>query len=274
MANALSQIMSRKRDDVAVRKRTRSSRDLEELAARQSPPRGFRDQLNKPGLRLIAEIKRASPSKGLIRADFDPTDHALAYESGGASCLSVLTDGPGFQGEDDHLIAARSACALPVLRKDFCCDPYQVLESRALGADAILIILAAIDDACSSELMSAAEALDLDVLVEVHDREELDRAERLGAPLIGVNNRDLRTFETRLETFEALAPHAPQSALLVAESGIVTHQDALRMQRAGAGALLVGESLMRQDNLTTATRVLLGRSMDATGTLDADSEQA
>jgi indole-3-glycerol phosphate synthase len=234
---------------------------LEIAAAVQSvdPPRGFAQALaDAPGLALIAEVKKASPSKGLIRADFDPPTLARAYADGGATCLSVLTDGPSFQGADAYLVAARAAVGLPVLRKEFLVDPWQVAESRALGADAILVILAMIDDALAADLIAEAKAYGMDALVEVHDAAELARAASLGATLIGVNNRDLRTFVTDLTATERLAPFAPADALLVAESGIFTPEDARRLAQAGAKAMLVGESLMRQPDVTAATRVLLG----------------
>jgi indole-3-glycerol phosphate synthase len=229
-------------------------------AARSAdPPRGFAQALVRaPGLALIAEVKKASPSKGLIRADFDPPALARAYAVGGATCLSVLTDGPSFQGADAYLVAARAAVDLPVLRKEFLVDPWQVAESRSLGADAILVILAMIDDALAADLIAEAKAYGMDALVEVHDAAELARAAALGATLIGVNNRDLRTFVTDLAVTERLAPDAPAGALLVAESGIFTREDAQRLAAAGAKAMLVGESLMRQFNVTAATRALLG----------------
>ncbi|MCA1660795.1 MAG: indole-3-glycerol phosphate synthase TrpC, partial [Novosphingobium sp.] len=234
---------------------------LEELGRAQGPARGFRRALERTvahGFALIAEIKKASPSKGLIRADFHPAEHARAYARGGAACLSVLTDKPYFQGHEDYLIAARHAVSLPVLRKDFMVDPWQALESRAIGADAILIIVAALDDAQMAEIEAAALEQGMDVLAEVHDAAEMDRAARLRSRLIGVNNRNLKTFETDLATTEQLAPLAPEGALLVAESGIVTHADLERLTKSGVRAFLVGESLMRQRDIAAATWALLG----------------
>ncbi|MDB5443992.1 MAG: indole-3-glycerol-phosphate synthase [Phenylobacterium sp.] len=261
MSDILSKIAAYKRDEVAARKAARPQAVVDAAARAANPPRGFRAAIERahgPGrLALIAEIKKASPSKGLIRADFDPPALARAYEAGGAACLSVLTDEPSFQGADAYLAAARAASALPCLRKEFLLDPWQVAESRALGADAILVILAMVDDALAAELMAAAAALGMDVLVEVHDEAELDRAAGLGAELLGVNNRDLRTFVTDLAVTERLATRAPRDALLVTESGIFSAADAARLERAGAKAMLVGESLMRQADVAAATRSLL-----------------
>jgi indole-3-glycerol phosphate synthase len=253
----LQKIAAYKREEVAVRKAERPTVSTEGVSA----PRGFRAALERahaPGrLALIAEIKKASPSKGLIRADFDPPALAGAYEAGGAACLSVLTDAPSFQGADAYLTAARDAVALPCLRKEFLVDPWQVAESRALGADAILVILAMVDDALAADLMAEARRLGMDALVEVHDEAEMARAGGLGAALVGVNNRDLRTFVTDLSATERLAALAPPDALLVTESGIFTPQDVARLERAGATAMLVGESLMRQPDVAAATRTLL-----------------
>jgi indole-3-glycerol phosphate synthase len=259
--NKLEEICATKRDEVAARKRSTTDAQLAEAIRSRTPPRGFEAALRAraaTGYALIAEIKKASPSKGLIRADFHPAQHAAAYEAGGAASLSVLTDAPYFQGHEDYLIAARAACTLPVLRKDFMVDPWQCLEARAIGADAILIIVAAIEDAAMVEIEAAARELGMDVLVEVHDEAELERAsQHLQSRLIGVNNRDLRTFETSLTTTERLAPLAPQGALLVGESGIAAHADCQRLARAGVRTFLVGESLMRASDVAAATRALL-----------------
>jgi indole-3-glycerol phosphate synthase len=258
MADKLTEICETKRAEVAARKAGASLADLDALAAAQTPPRGFRAALEAaPGFALIAEIKKASPSKGLIRADFHPADHARAYAQGGAACLSVLTDAPYFQGHEDYLVAARAACPLPVLRKDFMVDPWQVAEARAIGADAILIIVAALDDGAMAEIEAAAIERGMDVLVEVHDEAEMARAARLRSRLIGVNNRDLKRFVTDLGTTERLAPLAPEGALLVSESGIESHADLVRLAACGARAFLVGESLMRQPDVAAATRELL-----------------
>ncbi len=257
--SVLEHIIAYKRDEVAARKKARAWDHLDSAIRKQTQPRGFAKALRERTDRkaLIAEIKKASPSKGLIREDFDPPALAKAYEAGGAACLSVLTDAPSFQGHEDFLIAARAACALPVLRKDFMVDEWQIAESRAIGADAILIIMAAVDDELASDLADVTGAYGMDALVEVHDEKEMDRAVRMGFKLIGVNNRSLATFETDLSITERLAERAPKDTLLVSESGIFTHDDLLRLRRAGARAFLVGESLMRQPDVTAATRALL-----------------
>ncbi len=258
--SVLDRIIAYKRDEVAARKVARSQSELDGAIRRQGPARGFVEHLlETPGPALIAEIKKASPSKGVIRADFDPPGLARAYDEGGASCLSVLTDAPSFQGHEDYLVAARKACDLPALRKDFMIDEWQIVESRAFGADAILIIMAAVDDALASDLNDAAETFDMDVLFEVHDESEMARALRLGFKLIGINNRSLATFETDLAVTERLAAMAPKDILLVSESGIFSHADIARLSAVGARAFLVGESLMRQDDVEAATRALLGR---------------
>ena len=261
MTDKLAEICATKREEVAARKAFATLDDLDRAAREAGAPRGFRYALEakaRTGIGLIAEIKKASPSKGLIRADFRPAEHAVAYEQGGAACLSVLTDAPYFQGHEDYLMDARAACALPVLRKDFTLEPWQVAEARAIGADAILIIVAALEDAEMAEIEAAALERDMDVLVEVHDEAELERAARLRSRLIGVNNRDLRTFRTDLATTERLAPLAPEGTLLVGESGINSHADCERLAAAGVRCVLVGESLMRQDDVARATRELLG----------------
>ena len=262
MSDILASIAAYKRDEVAARKAERTQGMVEAQAWAEGAPRAFRaalEQAHAPGRHaLIAEIKKASPSKGLIREDFDPPALARAYEAGGAACLSVLTDAPSFQGADAFLVAARGAVALPCIRKDFLVDPWQVAESRALGADAILVILAMVDDDLARALMSEARRFGMDALVEVHDESEMARAGALGAELVGVNNRDLRSFVTDLAVTERLAPLAPRDALLVTESGVVTHDDARRLERCGARAMLVGESLMRQADVTAATRTLIG----------------
>ncbi len=257
----LAAIGAYKQGEVAARRAATPLAALEERARQASPPRGFRAALERgraPGrLALIAEIKKASPSRGLIRADFDAAGLARAYEAGGATCLSVLTDGPSFQGADTDLTAARAAGPLPCLRKDFLIDPWQVAESRAIGADAVLVILSLVGDSLAAELLAEARRLGMDALVEIHDEAEIDRAAALGADLIGINNRDLRTFVTDLAVTERLSEKIPASALLVTESGIFTATDAARLERAGARAMLVGEALMRQADVEAATRALL-----------------
>jgi indole-3-glycerol phosphate synthase len=265
MSDILDDIAVYKREEVRARRAERTQAEAEAAARQAEAPRGFRDALlraHAPGrLALIAEIKKASPSKGLIRADFDPPSLARAYDTGGAACLSVLTDGPSFQGADAYLTAARAAVTLPCLRKEFLVDPWQVAESRGLGADAILVILAIADDSLAAELVAEAARFGMDALVEVHDEAEMARAGRLGATLIGVNNRNLRTFVTDLAVTERLAAQAPANALLVTESGIAAPADVARLERAGARAMLVGESLMRQADVTCATRALLGAAL-------------
>ena len=258
--NKLTQILDTKAGEVAERRAIRSLSDLDAIDA--GPVRGFaaalQAKIDAGGFGLIAEIKKASPSKGLIRSDFNPADHARAYAAGGAACLSVLTDAPYFQGHEDYLVAARAACALPALRKDFMVDPWQVAEARAIGADAILIIVAALDDGAMQDIEAAAIERGMDVLVEVHDEAELDRSlTRLRSRLIGVNNRDLRTFETDLGVTERLARLVPPGTLLVGESGIADHSDCERLAENGVRVFLVGESLMRQDDVMAATRTLL-----------------
>ncbi|MFQ6551973.1 indole-3-glycerol phosphate synthase TrpC [Aestuariibius insulae] len=256
----LDRIKAYKLDEIAARKAEMPLSEIEARARSASPVRGFAERLSdaaREGYGLIAEIKKASPSKGLIRPDFDPPALAEAYAEGGAACLSVLTDGPSFQGDDSYLVAAREAVELPVLRKDFLYDPYQVAESRALGADCILIILASVDDALAHELESAAKDWGMDVLVEVHDATELERASTLSSPLLGINNRDLRTFETSLETTRTLARLAPEDRILVSESGLSTPEHLADLARFGARSFLIGESLMRQDDVAEATRRLL-----------------
>lgn len=260
MTDKLTEICATKREEVAARKSFMTLADMDARAAAQSPPRGFRAALESKaaeGFGLIAEIKKASPSKGLIREDFHPADHARSYQAGGAACLSVLTDASYFQGHEDYLVAARAACTLPVLRKDFMIDPWQVAEARAIGADAILIIVAALDDGQMAEIEAAALERGMDVLVEVHNEVEVERAARLQSRLIGVNNRDLKRFVTDIGITERLAPLMPEGTLLVSESGISSHVDLLRLSACGARTFLVGESLMRQPDIIAATRALL-----------------
>lgn len=260
MATILDRIKTYKLEDVAARKAARPLSAVEDAARAADAPRGFAsalEQAERTGYGLIAEIKKASPSKGLIRPDFDPPALARAYAEGGATCLSVLTDAPSFQGDDSYLVAARAAVGLPALRKDFLYDPWQVVESRALGADCILIIMASVSDTQARELEDVALAWGMDVLVEVHDAQELDRALALRSPLLGVNNRNLHTFDVTLDTTRRLSALMPAGKRLVAESGIFAPADLADLAGFGARSFLIGESLMRQADVAAATRALL-----------------
>ncbi len=260
MPHVLSEICSAKQAHIAKRKGMQSHQELLATVRHLSPARGFIKSLVKPKIGLIAEIKKASPSRGIIRADFEPASLAVAYESGGAACISVLTDEPYFKGNDSYLSAARNAVKLPVLRKDFMLDAYQIAESRVLGADCVLLIMAALEGGQAAELEQAAHELGMDVLIEVHDELELARALTLSSPLIGINNRNLKTLEVDLATSETLVRLIPKDRIAISESGISAYGDVLRMQKVGIHRFLVGESLMRHEDVRLATKKLLGKS--------------
>lgn len=264
----LDRIKAYKLEEIAADKEARPQVEVEQAAAQASPVRGFANALHEAsrrGFGLIAEVKKASPSKGLIRQDFDPAAIAAAYEAGGAACLSVLTDEPSFQGDKSFLVEARNACKLPVLRKDFMYDPYQVFEARALGADCILLIMASLSDAQAKELEDVAHQLGMDVLVEIHNEEELERAGMLDSRMIGINNRNLHTFETTLDTTRRLSRLVPENRIIVAESGMNTPEDLADLARFGARCFLIGESMMRQDDVEAATRNMLRLAPGAAG---------